>query len=92
MALPLTYTRELVATEAELRQIQNALDQKAEQAQKQGEQAGEHGDTGMTSHQGASEDLLRDILTELRQMKTSLQASEVKLRFLERGETSFLLL
>ena len=90
--MPLSYTRELVATEAELRQIQNALDQKAEQAPNQGEQAGEQGATGMTSHLGASEDLLRDILTELRQMKTSLQASEVKLRFLERGEKSFLLL
>ena len=46
---------------------------------------------GMTSHQGASELLLMDILTELRQMKMSVEASEVKLRFLERGEKSFLL-
>ena len=35
---------------------------------------------------------VRDIVAQNSQMKTSLQASEVKLRFLERGEKSFLLL
>ena len=39
----------------------------------------------------SSELLLMDIRSELRQMKTSVMGSETKLKFLGKGEKSFLL-